>query len=206
MGFTKIWHELLFSLFKQLRVSSTLSNAPYILVLDCDMYCNDSISARQSMCFHLDPRISPTLGWVQYPQKFYAVNETDVYDSEMKSLWLVSISGSYVDVALYLCSWVCIHLLSNLLLNCIIPDTLARFRWSSRASYIWYKFVHQKGGFVWYSYQSWYVNIKRLWLNLSICNWKYGYKHYGLFKLHFQGQLTVINKPKTFMMLVCKMT
>lgn len=77
-----------------LRVSSTLSNAPYILVLDCDMYCSDSISARQAMCFHLDPKISPTLGWVQYPQKFHTVNESDVYDSEMKSLWLTLWPGS----------------------------------------------------------------------------------------------------------------
>ncbi|KAG5560300.1 hypothetical protein RHGRI_003557 [Rhododendron griersonianum] len=46
----------------ELRVSAMISNSPYILVLDCDMYCNDPTSARQAMCFHLDPKISPSLG------------------------------------------------------------------------------------------------------------------------------------------------
>ncbi|KAL6513566.1 hypothetical protein OROGR_021052 [Orobanche gracilis] len=32
-----------------LRVSSVMSNAPYILVLDCDMFCNDPSSARYAM-------------------------------------------------------------------------------------------------------------------------------------------------------------
>ncbi|GKF02285.1 cellulose synthase-like protein G2, partial [Tanacetum coccineum] len=41
-----------------LRVSGVLSNAPYMLVLDCDMYCNEPASAKQAMCFHLDPNLS----------------------------------------------------------------------------------------------------------------------------------------------------
>ncbi|KMS99539.1 hypothetical protein BVRB_1g023090 isoform A [Beta vulgaris subsp. vulgaris] len=74
------------SSFVQLRVSAMFSNSHYILVLDCDMYCNDSKSARQAMCFYLDPKISPTLGWVQYPQTYYNVNENDIYDSRMRFL------------------------------------------------------------------------------------------------------------------------
>ncbi|KAM7488299.1 hypothetical protein LguiB_025783 [Lonicera macranthoides] len=54
-----------------LRISGIMSNAPYLLVLDCDMYCNDPTSARQAMCFHLDPEMSKGLGFVQYPQTFY---------------------------------------------------------------------------------------------------------------------------------------
>lgn len=77
-----------------LRVSSILSNSPYVLVLDCDMYCNDSISARQAMCFHLDPKISPSLGWVQYPQKFHNVCDTDIYDSQMRTVWPVYWPGA----------------------------------------------------------------------------------------------------------------
>ncbi|CAO2820933.1 unnamed protein product [Amaranthus hypochondriacus] len=77
----------------KLRVSSLLSNAPYILVLDCDMYCNDSLSARQSMCFTMDPKIFPCLGWVQFPQKFHNISDTDIYDSEMRALWRVDYLG-----------------------------------------------------------------------------------------------------------------
>lgn len=73
----------------QLRVSSILSNSSYILILDCDMYCNDSTSARQAMCFHLDPKISPSLAFVQFPQKFHNISKTDIYDSQLRITFMV---------------------------------------------------------------------------------------------------------------------
>jgi len=76
--------------FLQLRVSGTMSNSPYILVLDCDMYCNDSSSARQAMCFYVDPRTPSSLGWVQYPQKFHNISEIDIYDGQLAKTWTVS--------------------------------------------------------------------------------------------------------------------
>lgn len=75
------------------RVSSILSNAPYILGLDCDMYCNDSISARQAMCFHLDPKISSSLAWVQFPQEYHNISGNDIYGSEVKTMWHVLFPG-----------------------------------------------------------------------------------------------------------------
>ncbi|KAI8566400.1 hypothetical protein RHMOL_Rhmol02G0037100 [Rhododendron molle] len=77
----------------ELRVSAMISNSPYILVLDCDMYCNDPTSARQAMCFHLDPKISPSLGFVQFPQKFHNISKTDVYDSQMRFVFKVLWKG-----------------------------------------------------------------------------------------------------------------
>ncbi|CAO2839116.1 unnamed protein product [Amaranthus hypochondriacus] len=69
-----------------LRVSSLMSNGSYILILDCDMYCNDPTSARQSMCFHLDPNMSPSLAFVLYPQIFYnASKSNDIYDGQARS-------------------------------------------------------------------------------------------------------------------------
>ncbi|KAH9625484.1 hypothetical protein KSS87_018343 [Heliosperma pusillum] len=76
------------------RVSSVLSNSPYILVLDCDMYCNDSISARQAMCFYLDSTISSSLGWIQYPQKFHNISENDIYDSQFRLIWTIFWPGA----------------------------------------------------------------------------------------------------------------
>ncbi|XP_051128135.1 cellulose synthase-like protein G2 [Andrographis paniculata] len=71
-----------------LRVSAMITNSPYILVLDCDMYCNDPSSARQAMCFHLDSKLSPNLGFVQFPQKFYNVSKNnDIYSGHMRSFW-----------------------------------------------------------------------------------------------------------------------
>ncbi|OIS98865.1 cellulose synthase-like protein g3 [Nicotiana attenuata] len=70
-----------------LRVSGVMSNAPYMLVLDCDMYCNDPSSAKQAMCFHLDHNISPTLSYVQFPQTFYNVSKNDIYDAQSRSAY-----------------------------------------------------------------------------------------------------------------------
>ncbi|KAH0641244.1 hypothetical protein KY285_037830 [Solanum tuberosum] len=70
-----------------LRVSGVMSNAPYMLVLDCDMYCNDPSSAKQAMCFHLDQNISTTLSYVQFPQTFYNVSKNDIYDSQSRSAY-----------------------------------------------------------------------------------------------------------------------
>ncbi|XP_071732523.1 cellulose synthase-like protein G2 isoform X3 [Rutidosis leptorrhynchoides] len=79
------------SAFIELRVSSVISNSPYILGLDCDMYCNDKNSARQAMCFHLDPNLSSSLAFVQFPQKFHNISKHDIYESELrctfKTLW-----------------------------------------------------------------------------------------------------------------------
>ncbi|KAA8527733.1 hypothetical protein F0562_035398 [Nyssa sinensis] len=76
-----------------LRVSGIMSNGPYLLVLDCDMYCNDPSSARQSMCFHLDPQISPSLAFVQYPQIFYNVSKNDIYDGQARSAYKTKWQG-----------------------------------------------------------------------------------------------------------------
>ncbi|KAK7400632.1 hypothetical protein VNO78_11860 [Psophocarpus tetragonolobus] len=76
-----------------LRVSSMMSNSPYILVLDCDMFCNDPTSARYAMCFHLDPKISSSLAFVQFPQTFYNISKNDIYDSQLRSLFTLQWQG-----------------------------------------------------------------------------------------------------------------
>ncbi|KAM0030539.1 putative cellulose synthase (UDP-forming) [Helianthus debilis subsp. tardiflorus] len=74
-----------------LRVSSLISNSPYILGLDCDMYCNNKNSAREAMCFHLDPNLSSSLAFVQFPQTFHNISKHDIYESQLrcffKTLW-----------------------------------------------------------------------------------------------------------------------
>ncbi|KVH54444.1 Cellulose synthase, partial [Cynara cardunculus var. scolymus] len=76
-----------------LRVSGVLSNAPYMLVLDCDMYCNEPTSVKQAMCFHLDPKLSSSLAFVQYPQIFYNVSQKDIYDGQARSAYKTKYQG-----------------------------------------------------------------------------------------------------------------
>ncbi|KAK2972976.1 hypothetical protein RJ640_022033 [Escallonia rubra] len=61
----------------------------YVSLLDCDMYCNDPKSARQAMCFHLDSKMSPSLAFVQFPQKFYNISKDDIYDSQLRSTFKI---------------------------------------------------------------------------------------------------------------------
>lgn len=73
----------------QLRVSGIISNSPYILVLDCDMYSNDASSARQAMCFHLDQNITSSLAFVQFPQRFHNISNNDIYGAALKPVFAV---------------------------------------------------------------------------------------------------------------------
>ncbi|RWR85698.1 cellulose synthase-like protein G2 [Cinnamomum micranthum f. kanehirae] len=77
-----------------LRVSSLLSNGSYILVLDCDMYSNDPTSAKVAMCFHLDPTLSPSLAFVQFPQMFHNISPNDIYCGQFREVFKVWWNGS----------------------------------------------------------------------------------------------------------------
>ncbi|KAI3995999.1 hypothetical protein MKX01_037496 [Papaver californicum] len=80
-----------------LRVSGIMSNAPYTLVLDCDMYCNDPTSAKQAMCFYVDdPKTSApssSLAFVQFPQMFYNLSQNDIYDGQARSAFKTKWQG-----------------------------------------------------------------------------------------------------------------
>ncbi|KAM3708172.1 hypothetical protein ACJW31_02G077200 [Castanea mollissima] len=76
------------------RVSCMISNSPYILVLDCDMYCNDPTSARRAMCFHLDSKFLHSLAFVQFPQRFHNISKNDIYDSQLRCVFSVLWQGA----------------------------------------------------------------------------------------------------------------
>ncbi|XP_061367497.1 cellulose synthase A catalytic subunit 4 [UDP-forming]-like [Gastrolobium bilobum] len=74
------------------RVSAVLSNAPFVLNLDCDQYMNNSKALREAMCFLMDPQFGKKLCYVQFPRRFdgidsndrYANHNTVFYDINMK--------------------------------------------------------------------------------------------------------------------------
>ncbi|URE23688.1 Cellulose synthase [Musa troglodytarum] len=51
------------------RVSAVLTNAPYLLNLDCDHYFNNSKAIREAMCFMMDPQVGKKVCYVQFPQR-----------------------------------------------------------------------------------------------------------------------------------------
>lgn len=76
-----------------MRVSSTMSNGPVILTLDCDMYANDPQAPQRALCYMLDPRMAPRLAYVQFPQRFQGIDENDIYANEHKRLSQVQPTG-----------------------------------------------------------------------------------------------------------------
>ncbi|KAL9286921.1 putative cellulose synthase (UDP-forming) [Arabidopsis thaliana] len=62
-----------------LRVSGLMTNAPYMLNVDCDMYANEPDVVRQAMCVFLqNSKNSNHCAFVQFPQNFY-----DSYTNEL---------------------------------------------------------------------------------------------------------------------------
>ncbi|KAL1220610.1 Cellulose synthase-like protein B6 [Cardamine amara subsp. amara] len=62
-----------------LRVSGLMTNAPYMLTVDCDMYANEADVVRQAMCVFLqNSENSNHCAFVQFPQEFY-----DSYTKEL---------------------------------------------------------------------------------------------------------------------------
>lgn len=75
----------------QVRVSAVLTNAPYILNLDCDRYVNNSKAVREAMCFMMDPSVGRDVCYVQFPHRFdgidrYANRNVVLFDVNMKGL------------------------------------------------------------------------------------------------------------------------
>ncbi|KAG7573372.1 Nucleotide-diphospho-sugar transferase [Arabidopsis suecica] len=57
------------------RVSGLMTNAPYMLNVDCDMYANEADVVRQAMCIFLQQSMNSNhCAFVQYPQDFYDSN------------------------------------------------------------------------------------------------------------------------------------
>ncbi|VAI39158.1 unnamed protein product [Triticum turgidum subsp. durum] len=61
-----------------LRTSAVLSNAPFILNLDCDHYVSNSQALRAGVCLMLD-RGGSNVAFVQFPQRFDGVDPADRY-------------------------------------------------------------------------------------------------------------------------------
>ncbi|XP_010255732.1 PREDICTED: probable cellulose synthase A catalytic subunit 5 [UDP-forming] isoform X2 [Nelumbo nucifera] len=61
------------------RVSAVLTNAPYLLNLDCDHYINNSKALREAMCFMMDPLLGKKVCYVQFPQRFDGIDKHDRY-------------------------------------------------------------------------------------------------------------------------------
>ncbi|XP_061365117.1 cellulose synthase A catalytic subunit 7 [UDP-forming]-like isoform X2 [Gastrolobium bilobum] len=70
-----------------LRVSAVLSNAPFVLNLDCNHYVNNSKVVREAMCFFMDIQLGNTIGFVQFPLRFDSLDRHDRYANKNSVLF-----------------------------------------------------------------------------------------------------------------------
>ncbi|KAH9307461.1 hypothetical protein KI387_035372 [Taxus chinensis] len=75
------------------RVSGLMTNAPFILNLDCDMHiCNPKV-IQHAMCFYLDCPSERECGFIQFPQLFYGVLDDDPLGNQHKTFFTTLAKG-----------------------------------------------------------------------------------------------------------------
>uniref|UniRef100_A0A2N9I657 Cellulose synthase n=1 Tax=Fagus sylvatica TaxID=28930 RepID=A0A2N9I657_FAGSY len=75
------------------RVSAVLTNAPYMLNLDCDHYINNSKALREAMCFLMDPLLGKRVCYVQFPQRFDGIDRHDRYANRNTVFFDINMKG-----------------------------------------------------------------------------------------------------------------
>ncbi|KGN61215.1 cellulose synthase A catalytic subunit 7 [UDP-forming] [Cucumis sativus] len=76
-----------------IRVSAVLTNAPFMLNLDCDHYINNSKAAREAMCFLMDPQVGKKVCYVQFPQRFDGIDRHDRYANRNTVFFDINMRG-----------------------------------------------------------------------------------------------------------------
>jgi len=102
--------------FIQVRVSAVLTNAPFILNLDCDHYVNNSKAVREAMCFLMDPEVGRDVCYVQFPQRFDGIDRSDRYANRNTVFFDVSLWQSII----FLCDK--IHLIKQVFCRNALPS------------------------------------------------------------------------------------
>ncbi|KAK7364488.1 hypothetical protein VNO80_13185 [Phaseolus coccineus] len=75
------------------RVSAIITNAPYLLNVDCDHYINNSKALRESMCFMMDPTSGKKICYVQFPQRFDGIDRNDRYSNRNVVFFDINMKG-----------------------------------------------------------------------------------------------------------------
>ncbi|KAF2316995.1 hypothetical protein GH714_010049 [Hevea brasiliensis] len=76
-----------------IRVSAVLTNAPFMLNLDCDHYVNNSKAVREAMCFLMDPQTGKKVCYVQFPQRFDGIDKHDRYANRNTVFFDINMKG-----------------------------------------------------------------------------------------------------------------
>ncbi|XP_061337624.1 cellulose synthase-like protein E6 [Gastrolobium bilobum] len=92
-----------------IRVSSEISNAPFILNLDCDMYPNNADTIQETLCFFMDETRGPEIAFVQYPQSYNNITKNDHYSNSVPVVNEFELAGICGYGASLYCGTGCFH-------------------------------------------------------------------------------------------------
>ncbi|KAJ1400045.1 Nucleotide-diphospho-sugar transferase [Sesbania bispinosa] len=68
------------------RVSGLMTNAPFILNVDCDMFVNNPKIVLHALCILLDSKGEKEVAFVQCPQRFYDAVKDDAFGNQLVAL------------------------------------------------------------------------------------------------------------------------
>ncbi|XP_059628618.1 cellulose synthase-like protein H1 isoform X1 [Cornus florida] len=91
------------------RVSGVMTNAPFILNVDCDMYVNNSQIALHAMCLLLGVENKRDCAFVQSPQCFYDGPKDDPFGNQLVVLQEYIVSGASGIQGPFYCGTGCFH-------------------------------------------------------------------------------------------------
>ena len=137
-----------------MRVSAVLSNAPYLLNVDCDHYINNSKALREAMCFMMDPTSGKRVCYVQFPQRFDGIDRHDRYSNRNVVFFDVCVLFLFVccihpSIYLFNCIFLCTSLLLQSLTSTLKSDQHERLRWFTRTHICWDWMCFQKASTLW---------------------------------------------------------
>lgn len=69
-----------------------MTNAPYMLNVDCDMYANNPNLVLHAMCFLLTSKDQNDVAFVQFPQIFYDGLKDDPFGNQLVVIFEVQFS------------------------------------------------------------------------------------------------------------------
>jgi hypothetical protein len=132
-------------LLMKVRVSAIISNAPYMLNVDCDHYINNSKALREAMCFMMDPTSGKKICYVQFPQRFDGIDRHDRYSN--RNVVFFDVSESRLNDVGLIHTWAFFFSISSsIFLN---ADQYERIGWHTRTYICWYWMCLQEASTLW---------------------------------------------------------
>ncbi|KAK7276975.1 hypothetical protein RIF29_18124 [Crotalaria pallida] len=92
-----------------IRVSSEISNAPFILNLDCDMYPNNADIIQEILCFFIYEAKGHEIAYVQFPQNYNNITKNDHYANSCLVINKLELGGICGHGAALYCGTGCFH-------------------------------------------------------------------------------------------------